>query len=86
MAVRMFSAFVGVPNESARAKTEHTMELGSKTTKRVGVVCISSFHLRDVERGFDFLGRHFSSVGLSVAQQAAANFIEKASRLYEHHR
>ena len=39
-----------------------------------------------IERGFDFLGYHFSPAGLSVAKQTVANFIEKASRLYEQER
>lgn len=34
-----------------------------------------------IERGFDFLGYHFSPAGLAVAKQTIANFIEKASRL-----
>jgi hypothetical protein len=36
-----------------------------------------------VERGFDFLGYHFSRAGLSAAKQTVINFIERASRLYE---
>ncbi len=36
-----------------------------------------------IERGFDFLGYHFSPVGLKGAKQAVADVIEKASRLYE---
>jgi hypothetical protein len=36
-----------------------------------------------IERGFDFLGYHFSRAGLKVAKKTIANFIEKASRLYE---
>jgi hypothetical protein len=39
-----------------------------------------------VERGFDFLGYHFSTAGLPVARQTVINFIEKASRLYEQSR
>jgi RNA-directed DNA polymerase len=39
-----------------------------------------------IERGFDFLGYHFSRVGLTVAKKTIANFIEKASRLYEQKR
>jgi RNA-directed DNA polymerase len=39
-----------------------------------------------IERGFDFLGYHFSPAGLTVAKQTIANFIEKASRLYEQKR
>lgn len=38
-----------------------------------------------IERGFDFLGYHFSP-GLTVARKTMANFIEKASRLYEQKR
>jgi len=36
-----------------------------------------------IERGFDFPGYHFSPTGLRVAKKTIANFIEKASRLYE---
>ena len=39
-----------------------------------------------IERGFDFLGYHFSPAGLSVAKQTIENFLEKASRLYEQRR
>jgi hypothetical protein len=39
-----------------------------------------------IERGFDFLGYHFSPEGLSVAKKTIENFIEKASRLYEQKR
>lgn len=39
-----------------------------------------------IERGFDFLGYHFSREGLTVAATTIANFIEKASRLYEQKR
>jgi hypothetical protein len=39
-----------------------------------------------IERGFDFLGYHFSPAGLKVAKKTIANFIEKASRLYEQKR
>ena len=39
-----------------------------------------------IERGFDFLGYHFSPAGLAVAKKTIANFIEKASRLYEQER
>jgi RNA-directed DNA polymerase len=39
-----------------------------------------------IKRGFDFLGYHFSPGGLRVAKQTIANFIEKASRLYEQKR
>ena len=36
-----------------------------------------------IEKGFDFLGYHFSPEGLSVAQPTLERFIEKATRLYE---
>jgi hypothetical protein len=36
-----------------------------------------------IEKGFDFLGYHFSRKGLSVAQATVKRFIEKATRLYE---
>ena len=39
-----------------------------------------------IERGFDFLGYHFSPAGLTVAMKTIENFIEKASRLYEQKR
>ena len=39
-----------------------------------------------IERGFDFLGYHFSPAGLAMAKKTIANFIEKASRLYEQKR
>jgi hypothetical protein len=39
-----------------------------------------------IERGFDFLGYHFSLAGLSMAKKTIENFIEKASRLYEQKR
>jgi hypothetical protein len=39
-----------------------------------------------IERGFDFLGYHFSPAGLTVAAKTIVNFIEKASRLYEQKR
>lgn len=39
-----------------------------------------------IERGFDFLGYHFSPAGLAVAKKTIDNFIEKASRLYEQER
>jgi len=43
-------------------------------------------HAQRMERGFDFLGYHFSPTGLRVAMQTITNFIEKASRLYEQER
>jgi hypothetical protein len=33
-----------------------------------------------IERGFDFLGYHFSPTGLRVAKKTIAYFIEKASK------
>ncbi len=39
-----------------------------------------------IERGFDFPAYHFSPAGVTVAKQTIANFIEKASRLYEQER
>jgi hypothetical protein len=39
-----------------------------------------------IERGFDFLGYHFSPAGLTMAKQTITNFIEKASQLYEQER
>ena len=39
-----------------------------------------------IERGFDFLGYHFSPAGLIVAKQTVVNFVEKAFRLYEQKR
>ncbi len=36
-----------------------------------------------IEKGFDFLGYHFSPDGLSVVQPTLERFIEKATRLYE---
>ncbi len=36
-----------------------------------------------VEKGFDFLGYHFSPAGLKLAQKTIDNFIQKALRLYE---
>jgi len=39
-----------------------------------------------IERGFDFLGYHFSPAGLAMAAKTIANYIEKASRLYEQKR
>jgi hypothetical protein len=39
-----------------------------------------------IERGFDFLGYHFSPAGMKIAAKTIASFIEKASRLYEQKR
>ncbi len=36
-----------------------------------------------VEKGFDFLGYHFSPDGLSLAKKTIENFIARAARLYE---
>ena len=36
-----------------------------------------------IERGFDFLGYHFSPEGLTLARQTMVNFLERAIRLYE---
>jgi hypothetical protein len=34
-----------------------------------------------IEKGFDFLGNHFSPQGLSLAQKTIDNFVAKAFRL-----
>lgn len=39
-----------------------------------------------IVRGFDFLGYHLSPAGLALAKTTIANFIDKASRLYEQKR
>lgn len=39
-----------------------------------------------VERGFDFLGYHFSPAGLSVAASTMERFVARATRLYEQER
>ncbi len=39
-----------------------------------------------IERGFEFLGYHFSPAGVTVAAKTIAHFIEKASQLYEQKR
>ncbi len=36
-----------------------------------------------IERGFDFLGYHFSRTGLTVAKATIEKFVERAPRLYE---
>ena len=36
-----------------------------------------------LEKGFDFLGYHFSPQGLKLAKQTIVNFLERAIRLYE---
>ncbi len=39
-----------------------------------------------IEKGFDFLGYHFGSDGLTVAKATIEKFIKRASRLYEQER
>ncbi len=39
-----------------------------------------------IERGFDFLGYHFSRHGLKVAKATIQRFVERAARLYEQER
>ncbi len=39
-----------------------------------------------IERGFDFLGYHFSRDGLTVAKATIQKFVERAARLYEQER
>ena len=39
-----------------------------------------------IERGFEFLGYHFSPEGLCVARKTVENFVARACRLYEHER
>jgi RNA-directed DNA polymerase len=39
-----------------------------------------------IERGFDFLGTHFTADSLTLAVGTLANFVERASRLYEQER
>ena len=36
-----------------------------------------------IEKGFDFLGYHFSRAGLQLAAKTIANAVEKMHRLYE---
>ena len=36
-----------------------------------------------IEKGFDFLGYHFSRTGLTVAKAIIEKFVERAARLYE---
>ena len=36
-----------------------------------------------IERGFDFLGHHFSRRGLTLARSTIEKFVERTSRLYE---
>ena len=36
-----------------------------------------------IERGFDFLGYHFSGDGLRMAKATIQRFVERATRLYE---
>ena len=39
-----------------------------------------------IEKGFDFLGFHFSEDGLTVARPSIRKFVERAARLYEQER
>ena len=39
-----------------------------------------------IEKGFDFLGYHFSPQGLGLARKTVGNFIARATRLYEQER
>ena len=39
-----------------------------------------------IEKGFDFLGFHFSRDGLRVAKASIRKFVERAARLYEQDR
>jgi RNA-directed DNA polymerase len=39
-----------------------------------------------IERGFDFRGHHFTADSLTLAVGTLANFIDRASRLYEQER
>ena len=39
-----------------------------------------------IEKGFDFLGYHFSPKGLTVAKKTLTRFVERAARLYEQER
>jgi len=36
-----------------------------------------------IDKGFDFLGYHFSPGGLTLAEKTIENFFERATRLYE---
>jgi hypothetical protein len=36
-----------------------------------------------IERGFDFLGYHFSPKGLTAARKTLKRFVSRATRLYE---
>jgi hypothetical protein len=39
-----------------------------------------------IEKGFDFLGYHFTPEGLSVAEKTIEKFLARAVRLYEQER
>ena len=39
-----------------------------------------------IEKGFDFLGYHFSRDGLTVAEDTLKRFVERVTRLYEQER
>ncbi len=36
-----------------------------------------------IEKGFDFLGYHFNTAGLTVAHETVVRFVARAARLYE---
>lgn len=40
-------------------------------------------YIAKIEKGFDFLGYHFSPEGLTVAQQTIERFVVRVTRLYE---
>jgi RNA-directed DNA polymerase len=39
-----------------------------------------------IERGFDYLGYHFTAASLTLAASTLANFADRATRLYEQKR
>ena len=39
-----------------------------------------------IEKGFDFLGYHFSPKGLAVSKETEKKFVERATQLYEQER
>lgn len=40
-------------------------------------------YIGKIEKGFDFLGYHFSPDGLSIAEKTIETFFDRATRLYE---
>jgi len=40
-------------------------------------------YIGKIDKGFDFLGYHFSPDGLSIAEKTIENFYERATRLLE---